>query len=150
MVEDLGTVFVVREYTGDSRARVAVRSGAAALHTRDGGSATSVELRSGDGAYIDSSGAIARFTGDPESYGSWASGRFEFDAAPLPEVLAELTSWYGVEFTMSDSMLKRQYFTGGFSSASFSRALAILGPVVHARFEQKGRVVVVTPRPDGR
>lgn len=149
VVEDLGTVFVVREYTGDARTRVAVRSGAAALRARDDSRAAPVELRSGDGAYVDSSGTIARFTGDPESYGSWASGRFEFDAAPLPEVLAELARWYGVEFRMSDSTLKRQYFTGGFNSDSLSRALAILGPVVHARFRQEGRVVVVTSLPDG-
>lgn len=149
VVEDLGTVFVVREYAGDPRTRVAVRSGAAALHARDDGRAAPVELRPGDGAYVDSSGAIARFTGDPESYGSWTSGRFEFDAAPLPDVLSALASWYGVEFRMSDSTLKQQYFTGGFGSDSLSRALAILGPVVHARFRQEGRVVVVTSLPDG-
>lgn len=149
VVEDLGTSFVVREYAEDSRARVAVRSGAAALHASDDTSASPVALRPGDGAYVGSSGAIARFSGDPESYGSWASGRFEFDATPLPEVLAELSSWYDVEFRMGDSTLERQYFTGGFSSDSLSRALAILGPVVHARFRQEGRVVEVTSLPDG-
>jgi transmembrane sensor len=149
VVEDLGTVFVVREYAGDPRMRVAVRSGAAALRARDDSSASRIELRSGDGAYVDSSGAIARFTGDPASYGSWTRGKFEFDAASLPDVLAELASWYGVEFRMSDPTLEKQYFTGGFSSASLSRVLEILGPIVHARFEQEGREVVVTSLPAG-
>ena len=150
LVEDLGTSFVVREYAGDRRARVAVRSGAATLRASNGLSASPIDMRPGDGAYIDSSGAIARFTGDPENYGSWASGRFTFDAAPLPEVLSQLARWYGVEFRMSDSTLNRQYFTGDFSSASLPKALEVVGRVVQARFQREGRMVVVTPRSKAR
>ena len=150
VVEDLGTTFVVREYAGDGRARVAVRSGAAALRARDGSRASSISMRRGDAAYVDSSGAIARFSGDPESYGSWTTGRLEFDAALLPEVLSQLARWYDVEFRLSDSTLTRQYFTGAFDAVSLPQALEILGPIVHASFEQQGRVVTVTPRPGSR
>jgi ferric-dicitrate binding protein FerR (iron transport regulator) len=150
VVEDLGTSFVVREYAEDLRARVAVRSGAAALHTSDDSSAAAIDLRPGDGAYIDSSGGIARFTGDPESFGAWAAGYLTFDGAPLPEVLSQLARWYGVEFRMTDSTLAKQYFTGGLNSTSLSKALDVLGPIVHARFAQEGRVVAVTARPEGR
>jgi ferric-dicitrate binding protein FerR (iron transport regulator) len=150
VVEDLGTSFVVREYAGDGRARVAVRSGVAALHARNASQTSPTSLRPGDGAYVDSSGAIARFSGDPESYGSWTRGRFEFDAAPLPDVLSQLARWYDVEFRVTDSTLVGQYFTGAFDAVSLPRALEILGPIVHARFEQQGREVMVTPRPGGR
>ncbi len=150
VVEDLGTSFVVREYASDSRARVAVRSGAAALHTSDESRAVAIDLRPGDGAYIDSSGAIARFTGDPESFGTWAAGYLTFDGASLPEVLSQLATWYGVEFQMTDSTLMKQRFTGGLNSTSLSKALEILGPIVHARFAQEGRVVAVTARPESR
>lgn len=150
VVEDLGTTFVVRDYAGEVHARVAVRSGAAALRARDGSGTAPISLRPGEGAYVNSTGAVAQFSGDPESYGSWISGRFTFDAAPLPEVLSELARWYDVEFQLSDSTLSEQYFTGGFNSASLSKALAILGPVVHARFEREGRVVVVAPRSEAR
>ena len=150
VVEDLGTTFVVREYAEDSRARVAVRSGAASLHASDGLSATPINLRPGDGAYVDSSGNIARFTGDPASFGAWTAGYLTFDGAPLPEVLSQLEAWFDVEFRMTDSMLKKQHFTGGLSSTSLPKALAILGPIVHARFAQEGRVVAVTARPGGR
>lgn len=150
MVEDLGTSFVVREYAEDSRARVAVRSGAAALHTSNNGSSAAViDLRPGDGAYVDSAGTIARFSGDPESFGSWTGGYLTFDGAPLPEVLAQLATWYGVEFQMTDTVLVKQHFTGGLSSTSLSKTLDILGPIVHARFAQEGRVVAVTARPAG-
>ncbi|HET7552523.1 MAG TPA: FecR domain-containing protein [Gemmatimonadaceae bacterium] len=150
VVEDLGTSFVVREYASDSRARVAVRSGAAALHTSDGSSAVAIDLRPGDGAYIDSIGTIARFSGDPESFGAWTGGYLTFDGTPLPEVLSQLATWYGVEFRMTDSTLAKQYFTGALNSTSLSNALEILGPIVHARFAQEGRAVAVTARPEGR
>lgn len=150
VVEDLGTSFVVREYAADSRARVAVRSGAASLHTSGDASASPVDLRPGDGAYVDSTGTIARFTGDPESFGAWTAGYLTFDGASLPEVLSQLATWYDVEFRMTDSALAKQYFTGGLTSTSLSEALEILGPIVHARFAQEGRVVTVTARPDGR
>jgi transmembrane sensor len=150
VVEDLGTSFVVREYAADSRTRVAVRSGAAALQTSDDSSAAAIDLRPGDGAYIDSAGTIARFTGDPESFGAWTAGYLTFDGAPLPEVLAQLERWYGVEFRMNDSTLSRQYFTGSVSSSSLPDALAIIARVVHARFEQDGRMVAVTPRSKAR
>lgn len=150
VVEDLGTSFVVREYAADSRARVAVRSGAAAIHASDDSSAAAIDLRPGDGAYVDSSGAIARFTGDPESFGAWTAGYLTFDGASLPEVLSQLATWYDVEFQIADSTLAKQYFTGGLSSTSLPKALEILGPIVHARFAQEGRVVAVTARPVGR
>ena len=150
VIEDLGTTFVVREYAEDPRARVTVRSGAATLRPSNGSSASRIDLRPGDGAYIDSSGAIARFTAAPESYGSWTTGHLMFDAAPLPEVLSQLATWYDVEFRMTDSTLTKQYFTGGLNSISLPKALAILGPIVHARFAQEGRIVDVSTRPIGR
>lgn len=150
VVEDLGTSFVVREYAADSRARVTVRSGAAALHTGDSSSAAVIDLRPGDGAYIDSTGTIARFSGDPESYGSWTAGYLTFDGASLPEVLSQLETWFGVEFRIADSTLTKQHFTGGLSATSLPKALEILGPIVHARFAQEGRVVKVTARPERR
>lgn len=150
VVEDLGTSFVVREYAADGRTRVAVRSGAAALRAQGGSPVSPMRMRPGDGAYVDSTGIIVRFHGDPENYGSWASGRFTFDAASLPEVLSQLADWFDVEFRMNDSTLSKQYFTGDFSSASLPKALETVGRVVQASFEREGRVVVVTPRSKAR
>ncbi len=148
-VEDLGTSFVVREYAGDAGARVAVRDGAAAILQGDASGAPVANLAGGEGAYIDSTGRISRFSGNPESFGAWTSGRLVFDAAPLSEVLSTLSRWYGVELRMSDSTLAEQYFTGAVSAQSLDKALDLLGPVVHARFERRGQAVVVVPRPGG-
>lgn len=150
VVTDLGTTFVVREYAADRHARVAVRSGAASLQAHNDGPMPAITMHSGDGAYVDARGAIARFSADPETYWSWTGGKLAFDATALPEVLAQLGRWYDVQFRLNDSTLSMQYFTGEFRSIPLSDLLAVLGPVVHARFERQGRVVVVTARPAGR
>ncbi len=150
LVTDLGTTFVVREYITDGRARVAVRSGAASVQARKHVLTPPLTMRPGDGAYVDSRGEISRFSGDPESYGAWTSGKIAFDGAALPEVLDRLGRWYDVEFRLADSTLSTQYFTGEFRSVPLAEALAILGPIVHARFAQEGRVVEVTAIPAGR
>jgi ferric-dicitrate binding protein FerR (iron transport regulator) len=149
-VTDLGTTFVVREYAADTNALVAVRSGAASVMATTSGGATPVTMHPGDGARVGARGEISRFTADPASYGSWTSGTLAFDAAQLPEVLDRLGRWYDVDFRLADTTLSTQYFTGEFRSASLADALAILGPIVHARFAQEGTVVVVTASPAGR
>jgi len=149
VVTDLGTSFVVREYFADGRASVTVRSGAAVVQARHETAMPPIAMHSGDGAYVDSRGTISRFISDPESYGTWTNGNLAFDATPLPEVLQQLGNWYDARFELADSTLGTEYFTGEFRSVPLADALAILGPVVHARFEQKGRVVVVTARSAG-
>jgi ferric-dicitrate binding protein FerR (iron transport regulator) len=150
MITDLGTTFVVREYAADAHALVAVRSGAASVVATAADTIPPMTMRPGDGAYVDSRGEISRFSGDPESYGAWTSGKLAFDGTALPDVLDRLGRWYAVEFRLADSTLSTQYFTGEFRSVPLAEALAILGPIVHARFAQEGREVVVTAIPAGR
>ena len=150
VVEDLGTAFLVREYSVDIRTRVAVRSGAVAVSAKGATDASATGLRAGQAVDMDSSGAVVQLAGDTTSYWAWTTGRLVFDAVPLPEVLTRLSRWYGVEFRMTDSTLEQQYFTGAFAAVSLPQALEILGPLVHARFEQQARLVIVTPRPGAR
>lgn len=150
VVKDLGTEFVVREYAADTSVRVAVRLGAVSVSGSAPTGAPATGLRAGQAVEVNSRGAVVRLTADTASYWAWVNGRLAFDATPLPEVLDRLSRWYGVEFRMTDSTLAEQYFTGAFDAVSLPRALEILGPLVHAGFEQRSRVIVVTPRPGGR
>lgn len=150
VVKDLGTEFVVRGYAADTSVRVAVRSGAVAVSASAPTGAPATGLRAGQAVEVNSRGAVVRLTADTAPYWSWVNGRLAFDATPLPEVLDRLSRWYGVEFRMTDSTLAEQYFTGAFDAVPLPRALEILGPLVHAGFEQRSKVIVVTPRPGGR
>jgi len=146
VIEDLGTTFAVREYSADAAVRVAVRTGAVTLHAIAAHGTSAVTLRQGESARIDSGGAVVRLAGSDSSDWAWTTGRLVFDNAPLSDVLAELHRWYDVDFQLEDSTLLTQHFTGAFEAATLSQVLNILGPIVHARFEQRGRVVTVTSR----
>lgn len=150
VVKDLGTAFLVREYSTDTRTRVAVRSGAVAVSASSAGDTPATGLRAGQAVDMDANGEVVSLTADTASYWAWTMGRLVFDGEPLPEVLTRLSRWYGVEFQLSDSSLSEQYFTGAFDAVSLPQALEILGPLVHVRFEQRGRVVLVVPRPGSR
>lgn len=151
VIEDLGTAFVVRDYSTDSVAHVAVRSGAVTLRAKTAGDTSDVAVHPGEVADLDSIRAVVRVACDSASNWTWTSGRLAFDQTPLPVVLAALHRWYDVDFQLNDSTLATQYFTGAFvTAASLPQVLDILGPLVHARFEQQGRVVVVTRRPGSR
>lgn len=147
VIEDLGTTFVVRDYSTDSVARVAVRIGAVALRATTATDTSEIAVHPGEVADIDSARTTVRVVSDSTSNWAWITGRLIFDRTPLPAVLAALHRWYDVDFQLDDSTLATQYFTGAFNAASLPQVLDILGPLVHARFEQHGRVVVVTRRP---
>jgi len=146
VIEDLGTTFAVREYSADAAVRVAVRTGAVTLHSIAAHGTSIVTLRQGESARVDSGGTVVRLAGSDSSDWAWTTGRLVFDNAPLSDVLAELHRWYDVDFQLEDSTLLNQHFTGAFEAATLSQVLDILGPIVHARFEQRGRVVTVTSR----
>ena len=146
VIEDLGTTFAVRAYTGDAAARVAVRTGAVTVHAIAAHFTSTVTLRQGESARVDSGGTVVRLAGSDSSAWAWTTGRLVFDNAPLSDVLAQLHRWYDVDFQLEDSTLLTQHFTGTFEAATLSQVLDILGPIVHARFEQRGRVVTVTSR----
>jgi ferric-dicitrate binding protein FerR (iron transport regulator) len=146
VIEDLGTTFAVREYSADAAVRVAVRTGAVTLHVIAAPRTSTVTLHQGESARVDSGGAVVRLAGSDSSDWAWSTGRLVFDNAPLPDVLAELHRWYDVDFQIEDSTLLNQHFTGAFEAATLSQVLDILGPIAHARLEQRGRVVIVTSR----
>ncbi|HEX6965469.1 MAG TPA: DUF4974 domain-containing protein, partial [Gemmatimonadaceae bacterium] len=125
--------------------------GAVTLRAKTAGDTLGIAVHPGEVADIDSTRAIVRIARDSASNWMWTSGRLAFDQTSLPAVLAALHRWYDVDFQLDDSTLATQYFTGAFdTAASLPQILDILGPLVHARFEQHGRVVVVTRRPGGR
>ena len=147
LIEDLGTTFAVREYAADTVVRVAVRTGAVSVHTAAAPGTTAVTLHQGEAARVEPGGTVVRLAGSDSAAWAWTAGRLVFDNTPLSDVLAELQRWYAVEFQLEDSTVLRQHVTGAFQSAApLSEVLDILGPIVHARFDERGRVVTVTSR----
>src|SRR5581483_7524200 len=131
------TRFLVRAYKSDSAVRVTVTEGAVALTTP---SATSeYVLRAGTTALVTRKAGIAvAQASDSVSYLAWTSGRLIFDDTPLPEVVADLSRWYGIDVIIADSSLQHVRIYGSLPAAYRDDALAILASLAHARLVRHG------------
>lgn len=157
VLEDLGTSFVVQAYPGDPALHVAVRSGEVAVsratNTPTGASgaapANRIVLTKAQVARIDTAGHIT-VASDPDigDYFDWVDGKTELRLhdSPLPDVLAALGRRYGVDFTVTDSVLNRQRLTIALQSESLPEVLHILDEVLPARHTIRGTHVTLRAR----
>src|SRR5215207_207893 len=113
--EDLGTIFSVRAYPGDSAVRVVVVSGKVALRPRTeapGGPRPGTVLLPGQLGQLDPGGRVRVDSGvDTSAYLGWLSGRVAFDNVPLAEIAADLERRFGVSIRIADSTLAARRVT---------------------------------------
>lgn len=144
-VRDIGTAFTVRATRG--AVRVAVTEGAVLLRPASRADAEGVVLHEGDVGRLDA-GAEAQaergVAGVDEL--AWRSGRLVFRDAPLDEVAAALSRWYGVELEVADSTLRARRLTASFEGEPVERVLQVIGLALGAEAERSGKVVRLRAR----
>jgi len=144
----IGTTFDVRWDGPGRETRIAVMSGkVAASHP---GRRPLVLSRGMLARLTDSTASLARVS-DPSPYSDWASGDLVFHDVPIPDVLDALGRWYGYEFSLTDSTLRRQRLNASLDATSSAAMLRLLQQLldVTAVFDTAGRAtprVVLTPR----
>lgn len=153
---DLGTRFDVRAYATDTAVRVVVAEGGIALTAIPSNGvhserAHSVALSAGQAAQVDTHDRIgAPEAADVATLTSWTSGTLTFDGTLLPDVVAELSRWYGVEVRLTDpgdARLARRHVAATFAPSPLASVLAALAPTVGARVERAGAAYVLVPLP---
>ncbi len=158
VARDVGTAFDVRAYPEGIGARIAVADGVVAVVGATCSGPPSVaarrpttcgaQLRAGDMATVHDGEVAVEHGIDVPSLTAWTEGRLVFTDAPLRQVVAELSRWYGVDVQVSDASLADQRVSGTVDEASIVPALASLAPTVGARVERAGDIYVLVPRPD--
>jgi ferric-dicitrate binding protein FerR (iron transport regulator) len=142
----LGTAFVVRHYSDDTRARVSVTAGKVNVSSLDRHFAP-VTLTAGHAADVADSTISVR-TGDNVALDTrWVDGELFFHDTPLLDVLTTLHRWYGYQFRCTDPALTRQLVTVILSTRSSSASLAILEQVLSVNLTVTGDTVTLAPRP---
>ena len=105
--EDLGTVFGVRAYPGDSAVRVVVVSGKVALRPRTetpGAARQGAVLLPGQLGRLDGQGQVRIDSRvDTSAYLGWLSGRVAYDNVSIADVAADLERRFGVTIRISDT-----------------------------------------------
>jgi transmembrane sensor len=142
-LQDLGTAFSVQT-NADGGIRVAVASGSVALGPRESGRASAEVLRARDRATVNPGGrvGIERSAVSDDDL-AWLQGRLVFRDAPVMQVGAELSRWYGVRLRLADSTLSNLHLTASFSGESVDRVLNVIALSLGARIEREGNVATL-------
>ena len=145
VAEDLGTEFVVSAYPENRGMRVAVVSGAVALHrNRSADSTPEVRLTRGDLALLDSTRVDVRRDIDLAPYVGWTTGSLVFEGVPLGVALPTIERWYDVEIRLADSSLAGRRLTATFHDTPLQHVLDLLALSFHLRVERHGRNITLT------
>lgn len=139
LVEDLGTVFAVRQYGGEPRARVVVAEGRVRI-----GSDT--ELGQNDLAFLDSASVVEVSRGVlADRYLAWTEGRLRFDDTPFATAIADVARAFDLDVDSIPAELAVRRVTVEFESESSTLVLRTVCEVVAARCTMIDRVVTITP-----
>jgi len=147
VTEDLGTEFVITDYTGDPATEVVVASGTVAVRTAATDTAVAATvLAAGEKVRLDTAGrATVRRGVDLGTELAWTEGRLVFVNAPVPEVVAQLNRWYGIDLRLGGATLAAHRFTGSYTGESDSTVVRELATAIGARVERRGGAVVLVP-----
>lgn len=151
VTEDLGTEFVVRQYSADSTVLVAVVSGRVALaavkdtqpKTK---AASTLMLTAGAVGRIDADGhPVIDHNASVETYLAWTTGELRFHRTPLDVVAHELGRWYNVDVRLGDSSLATRTVTARFKDQSADAVLQSLATVLQLTVQRTGTSVTLLP-----
>ncbi len=145
VVRDVGTAFDVRAYPEDNAARIAVAEGAVAISTSAGGAVRERPVRAGDVATVGPSGVAVEHGVDVANLTAWATGRLVFDEAPLRDVVADLSRWYGAIVMLGDTSLNSMPVTTTATGQPVDEVLRALATSVQARVERRNGGYVLVP-----
>lgn len=82
---------------------------------------------------------------DVESYISWHTGLFEFNAMPLNKIMASLSRWYDVDYHFNNPELASYTFTGvAYRNSSLSDLLNSMQKTTQIHFYIKDRTIIIS------
>jgi len=152
VTEDLGTIFAVRAYPGDSGAQVAVAEGRVVLHPGiSAPDARGTLLSRGQVGKTHQGGPVAVLDpADLAPYLGWAQGRLVFKDTPLREALPRLSRWFDLEFRLADTSLGSRVLTASLGDQPTTEVLDLLALSLGLRQERRGGTVTIYPKPTTR
>jgi ferric-dicitrate binding protein FerR (iron transport regulator) len=133
----LGTSFVVRRYTTDTAATVAVREGKVAVQSAVLGAAQQIVV---------SEHHVGQIKPADSAQFSFAMGVLTLDNVSLLKAIPELNRWYDAEIRLGDPVLANRRVVGGFTAGSLTDLSVILEHTFNVRVVREGRVLTLYPR----
>lgn len=146
LVEDLGTVFVVRALPRQP-VRVAVTEGSVSLRRAGAPDSRAVILAARDMAELPDTGdVVVSRGGDVDHLAAWTRGQLAFRNTRLADAIVDLERWFDVEFALDDPVLLARPLNVTIEQRmTVDGMLDLLGTMVDVEFQRRGRTVTVAP-----
>jgi transmembrane sensor len=152
-VRDVGTRFGVRAYADATAERVAVAEGSVAVVGSAAVKAGAAETPLGAGQV----GAISR-TGHVNLIReasvrdelAWTEGRLVLKGVPLTEAARRIGRWYDLDVQVADGELAARPVSGSYSNEPIAEVLTLITAAVGARYEWRGRSVLISTATSAR
>ncbi|MEJ7759043.1 MAG: FecR domain-containing protein [Gemmatimonadaceae bacterium] len=151
VTEVLGTSFSVRAYDNDESVQIAVIEGRVSFEAatpRSGAKRVPPRqaiLRGGDVARVVSDSFTITRSGDLSAHTAWIEGRLVLERVSLSDAARQLARWYDVDIEIADRSIADRRVTASFARQRLPDILSALCEAVGARFEQRGRLVIISP-----
>jgi len=139
----LGTKFNVRTF-GDTTT-VAVVSGKISMESPTH-AIPGVTVTAGYVGRLAATGDASVVHGDVNAHVAWVDQRFVFRDTPMENVLADLSRWYGVRFTVDDPAFLQRRLTADWENRSLESVLKSLSIAFHIKVERNGSEVKLYTR----
>jgi transmembrane sensor len=160
VARDIGTAFVVKDYTADIKAdkkaditadiaaSVLVAEGeVAVLSARDSTAATLQLLKRGDLARVTASGTVTLSrVANIERRLAWLRGGLAFDDVPLGDAVREIGRWYDLDIRLADSSLARRRLIATIGNEPADDVVRLVALTLGLHVERDGRVVTFHPK----
>ncbi len=155
-IRDVGTRFIVRARPSEQRTEIAVAEGRVTIEpvmpASDGGGGVATRdsgqqptLGAGQAALVDERGAVTLLThASIDARFAWTRGEFVFDHVLVPNVLAELSRWYGNTFVLADRGLDTVRLTTTLRGETLLEALVVLETALDVHARVQGDTVTLT------
>ncbi|MET3879839.1 FecR domain-containing protein [Chitinophaga sp. OAE865] len=138
MVEVLGTHFNVMAYPNEANAKTTLLEGAVKVTHQS----QTVRLVPGQQASWEADGNIVTGRADTEEAVSWKEGYFQFNRAPLTDVMRQLQRWYNVEVRYEGNIVKREFWGKIPRNVKLSEALKIL-ELSNIPYSMRGDTIII-------
>lgn len=138
MVEVLGTHFNVMAYQNETNVKTTLLEGAVKVTHQS----HTVRLAPGQQASWAADGNIITGPADIEEAVSWKEGYFQFNRAPLADVMRQLQRWYNVEVRYEGNVAKREFWGKIPRNVKLSEALKIL-ELSNIPYSMRGDTIII-------
>ncbi|MEQ9593396.1 MAG: FecR domain-containing protein [Cyclobacteriaceae bacterium] len=145
-VKVLGTAFEIEDYGEQGYIKVEVTSGKVEFSSLDGRATTLLE-KGMYGSYRPAQGEMETNMSQTTNFNSWMTRKLEFKDATLTQVVQELSDYFDIKFTLSNSKLAACRFTGTFTDPKIEDVTEVLSVSLNVTFTLEKEEYIV--RGDG-